>query len=252
MEKDNGGALILISIIIPIKNEKENLEILIPRIIKELTIFNTENQEKFKFEIIIIDDFSFDNPETIIEMYKKSNNLVEKKDDRVIVRLKRINNFYKKSVGRALRKGIEISNGEIIVTMDGDLSHDPSILPICITHVNEGKDFIIGSRFLPKQYFFRPLSRYIVSKFFNILVKTIYRVKIYDFTTGFRCFRKKLLENFDLRENGYALHFELNKKLIRNTKIERIIEIPIEYKKRVKGKSKFSYTRTFFDYLKNI
>ena len=247
-----GASYILVSLIIPIKNERENIRILLPLIVDEIEKIREVDEKAFRFEILIIDDYSSDKPNEIIANKTYMNKKNHTKNQYFKVILTRINAYYKKSVGRAIRKGLESSTGDYIITLDGDMAHDPENISRCINLIRNGKNLIIGARFLPKQHIFKPISRYIISKILNTVIRFFYRAEVHDYTTGFRCFNRKLLNNIDLKENGFAIHLELNKKLIEKTKKSERIEIPIEYKKRMYGKSKMVYTKVWFDYFKLI
>ncbi len=213
------------TILIPAKNEAESLEPLISSIFTEMT------QAKKSFEILVINDNSTDETENILEQYhEKYPNL----------RYITIPPKLPAPVGTAIRLGIKKANGNFIITMDGDGSHEPKSLKDFISQKQNGKIAVIGGRYLTSQRPFQPLTRYYISKTFNFLAKMFLGRKIFDLTSGYRLFSKKV--GADLKSSDFELHIELNLKISRLPS-EKIAEIPINYKKRKFGKSKLKYLR---------
>ena len=225
-----------ISIIIPVKNESENIVSLVDQLKK---IFNETNE--IKTEIIIVDDSSTDDTKKKIEEYIFENNLV--------VSIKVINNLdCKHSVGKAIRLGIVNSKANNIITMDGDLSHKPEdAIRIYNELIKNNCDFVVGGRYLPNQEPFSPLERYKISRKMNSLIRFFYCKKMYDYTTGFRGFSKDLYNKINLKASGFEFHLEINIKLKRKSK--KFKEIPIRYIERVSGTSKLKYQSVFIRYL---
>ena len=224
-----------ISIVIPVKNESENIIELIKRIV---TVFIERN--KLRTEIIVINDSSTDNTceviQSFIEEYKLNN----------IVKI--IDNFKSKhTVGMAIRYGINNSSADKIITMDGDLSHSPEEAIKIFTLLKKGYDAIIGGRYLPGQAPFEPKERYNLSRKFNLISQVVNGSRIMDYTTGFRGFTRDIYDSLQIQSDGFEFHIEFNTKLA--LKSRKIGEIPIRYLKRTRGKSKLKYWTVFPRYL---
>ncbi len=130
---------------------------------------------------------------------------------------------------------------DIIVQMDADLSHDPKEIPNLLEKIKD-YDLVIGSRYIKGINVINwPLRRLILSYGANIYTRIITGIPLKDSTGGYKCFRRKVLENIDLNKihsEGYAFQIEMNYKTWK--KGFRIIEIPIIFMDRTEGKSKMS------------
>ena len=123
-----------VSIVIPTYNERENIEKLVPNIEKLLL------KEDVKGEIIIIDDNSPDGTGKLAEALSKKY-----KNIRVIHRNK------KEGVGSARRLGFSLASKPIIISMEGDNTHNPEYIPQFLQEIEKGADLVIGSRYLKNQ-----------------------------------------------------------------------------------------------------
>ncbi|MBI3231783.1 MAG: glycosyltransferase family 2 protein [Candidatus Doudnabacteria bacterium] len=118
----------MISIIVPMKNEEKNCKPLADSIIK------TVRKEKWKAELILVDDASDDKTPEILDSIAKKRNFI-----------KIIHRRPPSGPGRALRAGFKAAKGDKIVTMDGDLSHDPGDMPKLVAGLASA-DMVCGSR----------------------------------------------------------------------------------------------------------
>jgi dolichol-phosphate mannosyltransferase len=200
-----------ISVIIPIKNEP-----LINELIKEVH----KNLIDYQHEIIIIDK-SDDKPNIIGADFfsQKSNGL-----------------------GNAIIEGFDYTNGDIIITMDGDFSHNPKDLPRFLKKIEEGYDIVVGSRYVQggsiKNW---NIYRKVTSKGANILSGFLLGVNVNDITSNYRCYRKYVLNSIGLnkiKSGGYAFIQEI----LYLSKLNgfKIVEIPIVFADREYGKSKLT------------
>ena len=222
-----------LSVILPTYNEKENIE----RMIFSLT--NILNNNKIKAIIVVVDDNSPDGTGEIVEKIKKENKIVH------IVHRKK-----KEGLGRAYISGMKYSlknNADLIMTMDCDFSHDPNLIPNFIKKIQEGYDLVLGSRYIPgggvKDW---PLHRRLISKGGNFLPRLILGLKTHDNTTGFRCYKAKVLNSLDLdniKSNGYSFLVEMS-FLIQKAGF-KIGETPIIFKDRELGETKISKKEIF-------
>jgi glycosyltransferase involved in cell wall biosynthesis len=213
-----------ISFVIPVFNEEESLVILYREIL--------ENLNNNSYEIIFIDDGSFDKSYEIIK------NIADKDKNVKAVKFRR--NFGK---AEALQTGFSFVSGEIVFTMDADLQDNPIEIPRFIEQINEGYDLVSGWK--KKRH--DPLSKKIPSKFFNFITSKAVGLKLKDFNCGFKAYKYQVVKELDIYGDMHryipALAF---------AKGFKIKEIVVEHRERKFGKSKYGierYLRGFFDLL---
>jgi glycosyltransferase involved in cell wall biosynthesis len=153
--------------------------------------------------------------------------------------------------GSALIRGLGGAKGDILVSMDADLSNEPRELRLLIDAIDIGYDLCIGSRFLVGggSEDIPPL-RVFGNKFFVFLVNTIFRANYTDMCYGYRSFRKGVLRKLDLKEMGFGIETEINIKAAK--KGLKVIEIPSTEKKRASGNGKLTTFGDGFVILKTI
>lgn len=212
-------------IIIPTYNESENVEKLL-----EL-IYEVKND----LNILIVDDNSPDKTYEIIER------LMEKKYKGKLFIHKRSG---KLGLGTAYIAGFKWAlerDYDYIFEMDADFSHNPKYIP---EFLKEAKthDLVIGSRYVPGGGVVNwGIIRKFISRGGSLYSRIILGAPIKDFTGGFKCFKRKTLENLNLDKivsNGYSFQVELNYKVwLKGMKIK---ETPIIFEDRTLGQSKMS------------
>jgi glycosyltransferase involved in cell wall biosynthesis len=137
-----------------------------------------------------------------------------------------------------------LENGyDIAVTMDADLSHDPDVIPSMLRAAEAGADVVVGSRYVPGGGLvveWGP-TRTAVSKLGSAYARRMIGTKVRDCTSGFRCYKRAVLEKVPLREmrsDGYSFCIEM---LANVTKAgAHVEEVPITYVDRRAGVSKIS------------
>ena len=204
-----------LSIIIPVYNEKKTIS----KILDKISDVNVG----VKKEIVIIDDGSTDNSKLIIEKY------LERKKKEKNLEFKFIS---KKNCGKgsAVRKGIELSSGDIITVQDADLEYNPEDYKKLIKPIIDGKERVVyGSRFLMRH---KPMYKlyFLGNKFLTFLTKILFNSKITDMETCYKVFRKDVIKNIQLKANHFDIEPEVTAKVLkRGIKIK---EIPISYSPR--------------------
>jgi len=210
----------MLSIIIPVKNEEELIINSIEKIFDEV--------KNIDFEIIIIDDFSHDRTlELIDQISKKYKNIKLYKNK-------------KRGLGPLIDLGIEKSSGEFVCIMMSDLSDDLEDLKNYYNQIlHSDYDAILGSRFIKSSKIFDyPLMKLILNRIFNYLVKILFFSNYNDFTNAFKIYRKStLIQLKPYVSESFNIFLELPLKLISRGYKYKII--PIKWKNRKKGKSKF-------------
>lgn len=209
-----------ISIIIPVYNEEDSIELLVDKI-------NSVGKEieSNTLEIILVDDGSTDKTKSIIK------NLINDFSNIILISL--VRNYGQTA---ALTAGIDRADGEIIITMDADLQNDPSDIPNLIEKLDEGYDVVNGWRKDRNDNYF---SRILPSKFANWIISKISGVKLHDYGCTLKVYRKEILE--DVRLYGEMHRFI---PIYITWQGGRVVEVPVKHHPRIYGESKYGITRT--------
>ena len=212
-----------ILVIIPTFNEAYNIEKLIPEVLKQHP----------GIETLIIDDNSSDGTASIVKEIMKNNKSIH-----IIERPSKM------GLGTAYVEGFRFAlkqNYDLIFEMDADFSHNPDTIPEFLKAIKEN-DLVIGSRYVRGVNVVNwPLSRLFLSWFANLYTRIITGLPVKDSTSGFKCFRRTVLENINLdaiNSDGYSFQIEMHFKTWK--KGFKIIEIPIVFTDRYHGESKMS------------
>ena len=208
-------------------NEEKNIDKLLNRI----------NSVSKNIDILIIDDNSPDGTGLKLNQIKEYQ-----KNLNVIIRPKKLglDTAHKYAYDFALK-----NNYLKLITLDADLSHDPSEIPLMIKILDNHK-FVIGSRYMRGGKCKMSFLRKMLSYFGNKLIKYVLKINSSEFTTSFRGFNLKKLGNFNLNQinsKGYSFFMETIFRL--NEANVKIIEIPINFKNRTQGKSKIPKLEIF-------
>jgi dolichol-phosphate mannosyltransferase len=213
-----------IAVIIPTYNEKENVE----KLINEIFSLGIEG-----LEVVVVDDNSPDGTHFAVSEIMKSEK-----------RAHLIKRTGKLGFGTAYVSGFKyvLARGaEIILGMDADFSHDPKMIPIFLEEIKK-HDLIIGSRYMNGISIVNwPLRRLALSLLAGKYVRLITGMRMTDPTSGFKCYRRAVLEKIELdkiKSNGYSFLIEMKYRTHR--KGFSIGEIPIIFIDRNQGLSKMS------------
>jgi len=212
-------------VVIPTYNEIENIEDIITAVMN-LNV---------AMDVLVVDDNSPDGTANkVLELAEKFPNRVHLKK-----RLKKngLGTAYVAGFNWALKR-----NYEYIFEMDADFSHNPNDLLKLLQACKEGADVAIGSRYVKGVNVVNwPLSRVLLSYFASVYVRFITQMDVMDTTAGFVCYHKSVLEKINLEKIkfvGYAFQIEMKyRAYCRNFKL---VEVPIIFTDRTKGKSKMS------------
>jgi dolichol-phosphate mannosyltransferase len=213
-------------VIIPTYNEIENIEAIIRAVF---------SQEK-RFHVLVVDDNSPDKTaakvKALQQEFSKQLFLLERQE--------------KKGLGSAYISGFKWSlekSYPYIFEMDADFSHNPDdLIKLYNACALDETDISVGSRYVKGITVVNwPMSRILLSYGASRYVRWITRMKVKDSTAGFVCYRRAVLEAIELDKIkfvGYAFQIEMKFKAYK--KGFKIIEIPVIFKDRTKGKSKMS------------
>jgi len=194
----------IVSIIIPTKNEP-----LINEFIEEVH----RVLKNFKHEIIVVDKSN------VTPCVKGAKLIIQKTD----------------GLGKAIIEGLKHASGELIVTVDGDFSHDPKHIPELIEKTN-GYDIVIASRFVCGGSTQDKTHRVLISKFFRSLASFVLKLNIKDPLSGYSVIKRSVYDKLKLNPIGYKINMEI---LYKGKKFGfKSIEVPIVFHKRRAGKSK--------------
>lgn len=209
-----------LSIVIPIYNEEKIIDELYARLTHVLRSTGR------KYEILFIEDGSGD------QSFQKLKDIQVKDDYVKLVKLR--GNFGQTA---ALAAGFDHAEGEIIIAMDGDLQHLPEDIPKFIEKIDQGYDIVSGWRESRKDPF---LSRRLPSKIANWLMARMSGIKLHDFGTTFKAYRKEIIK--DIRLYGQFHRFI---PVLASRMKASIVEIPIENIRQSHRKSHYNISRTF-------
>jgi glycosyltransferase involved in cell wall biosynthesis len=218
---------ILLSIIIPVFNEAQNIPVIYQRIC-EILDGEKKNYED-RYEILFIDDGSTDGSHEICLA-------IQEKDPRVkTVQFRR--NFGKTA---ALQAGFSYSSGAYIVSIDCDMQEDPADMLKMLALIDEGYDMVCGWRKVRHD----PPSKTIPSRLFNWVVSLITGIKLHDFNCGFKAYRTEVIKEI-------KLYGELHRfiPVLAYQRGFKVTEVAVEHQRRKFGRSKFGAKRLVKGYL---
>ena len=220
----------MLSIIVPVRNESENL--------KDVFDYYTKNVKDFKYEVLIVNDFSKDDTLNVArELQQKYKNF-------------KILDNKKKGLGGAINLGIEKAEGDYIAIMMADQSDDINDLKKYFQIISsENLDAVLGSRFLNNSKVENyPIRKLILNRIFNLIVSFIFWNKYNDYTNAFKIYKKKaLVEILPLISESFNIFLEIPLKIISRNYKYKIIAI--NWMGREKGKSKFKINELRSKYL---
>jgi len=147
-------------------------------------------------------------------------------------------------LGAAIVEGFKAAQGDILVVMDGDGSHDPAYLDSMAKFIRD-YDIVIGSKYVPGGSTEDYPGRILVSRAFNLFVSAFLGLRVKDCMSGFAMIRRGLVEELVLRPRGYKIVLEIMYKGVK-WKGAKIKEIPVMFRKRQAGKSKVGFNLAGF------
>jgi glycosyltransferase involved in cell wall biosynthesis len=174
---------------------------------------------KLEKEIIIVDDASTDGTRDLLKKYEEQE------------RFKVIYQSKNAGKGSALRAGFDKAEGEIIIVQDADLEYDPKEYPLLIEPILDGRaDVVYGSRFLGGTHRVFFFWHYVGNKVLTTLSNMCTNLCLTDMETGYKVFRRTVLDSFILKCNRFGFEPEFTSKVARHA--FRVYEVPISYSGR--------------------
>ncbi len=213
--------------VIPIKDERDNLGPLLDRLRAALDplLGRKDAAGLSDYEILIVDDGSADGSFALLEQMAAADPRLK------ALRLRR--NYGQTP---ALRAGIDFSSGDVIVTMDGDLQNDPADIPMLLEKLSEGYDAVLGEREKRQDAY---LYRKLPSHLGNWLIRKVTGTKIRDMGCTMRAMRREVAE-------GLQLYGEMHRfiSVLAESQGARLLQVPVKHHARVAGKTKYNLSRT--------
>ena len=206
----------MISIVIPIYNEEDNIEKLSESIIEAMLNIN--------YEVLFINDGSTDNSAHTIEKIIK-----------IHANFKLINLRRNYGQTAAMQAGFDNAQGEVVIPMDGDLQNDPKDIPKLIEKLDEGYDVVSGWR---KERLDKKFTRILPSKIANSLISKISGIHLHDYGCTLKAYRKEIL-------NDIKLYGEMHRfiPIYASWEGARVTEIPVMHHARNAGVTKYGLSR---------
>lgn len=208
-----------VSVIIPLLNEAESLEELYQRLTHVLEALGQS------YELVFVDDGSDDNSFEILKgLHAKDHH----------VRVIQFRRNYGKAA--AIYAGFQQVRGEIILTMDADLQDLPEEIPRLVAKLQDGYDLVSGWKIKRRD----PFSRKIASRLFNLTVSLLTGIRLHDFNSGFKCYRKEVTQEI-------KIHGELHRYIpvLAAWKGFKISEVEVQHRPRRYGRSRYGMNRAF-------
>lgn len=210
-------------VVVPTYNERDNIVRLIPDVLAQ--------DESIR--ILVVDDNSPDGTGDCVAGIAET-------DERVLL----LRREGKLGLGSAYREGFKLAlreGADFIIEMDADFSHDPRVIPLLLEKA-QAHDLVIGSRYVNGVSVVNwPIRRLLLSYCATVYTRIITGLRVSDCTSGFKCFKRRVLEEIDLdriKSDGYSFQIEMNFRCMESG--FSIGEVPIIFIDRHAGTSKMS------------
>jgi glycosyltransferase involved in cell wall biosynthesis len=217
---------LLLSIVIPLLNEQDNLKLLHHKLTEVLTNLN------LAYEIIFVNDGSTDqSPQVLSELFRSDP----------AVRIIHFQQNFGKTA--ALTAGFRYSRGEVLITMDADLQDDPAEIPAMLHKLEEGYDLVAAWRYQRHD----PIDKTWPSRVFNWAVSTFSGLGLHDFNCGFKVYRRPVTQQIPLYSDFHRFI-----PVLAAGQGFRVTELPVQHHPRHAGVSKYGAGRTvrgFLDFI---
>lgn len=213
-----------LSVIIPVYNEVASIEEIVRRV-------QATNRA---FEIVIVDDGSTDGTRDVLRRLDGSGNI------RVL--------FHEKNRGKgaAIRTGLQAAQGDVFLIQDADLEYDPRDYPVLLRPIEEGiADVVYGSRFLGGPRRVVMFWHMVANKLLTLMTNVLYNSILSDMETGYKAFRREVIENMPLHANRFDFEPEFTAKVLKRN--YRIFEVPISFNPRDYSQGKKIKLRDAFE-----
>lgn len=198
-----------LSVIIPVYNEVESIHLILERV----------QAQKLAHEIIVVDDGSRDGTRDLLKELDGKNGV------RVVL------HEHNRGKGAAVRTGMAAALGDVLLIQDADLEYDPRDYPSLLKPIQEGvADVVYGSRFLGGARRVAMFWHMVANKMLTLVTNILYNTILTDMETGYKVFRRKVLDGMVLHSNSFNFEPEFTAKILKRR--YRIFEVPITFNPR--------------------
>lgn len=170
--------------------------------------------------IIVVDDASTDGTRELLQELVRNNPLLE-------LHL----HDHNQGKGAALRTGFQKVETDLVLVQDADLEYDPRDVPGLLLPIEEGKaDVVFGSRFLGAPHRPTMFWHMVANKLLTLMTNVLYNTILTDMETGYKLFRREIIQGIEIRSNRFDFEPEITAKLLKQK--VRIFEVPITFNPR--------------------
>ncbi len=213
-----------IAIVVPCRNEAENLKVLLPQINGVIRYFDN------KIGVYVVHGDSIDDTARVAEALGAT----------AIAQRGR-------GYGAAIRTALQQLDADLVITLDADCSHPPAVLKRLMASIDQA-EIVIASRYIAQGYARAPFFRKLLSIVLNLVFRTVLSIPVRDISSGYRAYKRKPVSEIPLEMDSFAFLPEaVVKAYIRGY---RILEVPFHYQLRAFGKSNAQILAFGLQYLK--
>jgi len=199
-----------LSVVMPVYNEEETVTEIVRRVFEQPVVR----------ELVVVNDCSSDGTRAVLEKLAAADS-----------RIRLFHHAVNQGKGAALRTGFREALGEVIIVQDADLEYDPVEYGKLLAPILSGRaDVVFGSRFLGSEahrvlYYWHSVANYYLTVLSNMMTN----LNLTDMETGFKAFRREVIQKIDLQEKRFGIEPEITAKLARFSPRLRIYEVAISY-----------------------
>ncbi|MBF0331780.1 MAG: glycosyltransferase family 2 protein [Candidatus Omnitrophica bacterium] len=222
----------MVSLVVPAYNEEEVIARFLDACVRDVKLAQP-------FEIVIVNDGSRDKTQEIVRGYASKYPFIRLVDHQV-----------NRGLGKALETGFAAAKGDIVITMDSDLTHPPAMIKDLVAAM-DGVDLCIASRYVRGGGMENvPAWRVFISRAANLFFDLILWTNIQDLSAGFKAYRASHIKKVTIQASGFECQMEIMLYFIKHHLKHR--EIPMILKNREFGTSKFQFVKMGSTYVSSL